>query len=255
MPVRRLPRDLWVLSVVVVWIGLGAGTDHGAGIWRQRMVGAITWAILVWLLRGESRRVRAQVAVVIMFATMVEYTASPLLGFYTYRLHNVPSYVPPGHGLVYLAALCIGRSWLAGRYRRVFTIGALAACGAWAAWGMTLAPRQDLLGAIMFLFLARFILIGRQPLVYAGAFIVCTYLELVGTHAGAWAWAQHGPGGYVSQGNPPSGIPGGYCFFDAAGMWFAPSVLNALERLPALLPWRPQVELAQMELGLEHDAG
>lgn len=255
MLVRRLPRDLWVLSVVVVWIALGAGTDHGAGIWRQRLVGLITWVLLIALLRGENRRVRAQVAVVIVFATMVEYTASPLLGFYTYRLHNVPSYVPPGHGMVYLAALCIGRSWVAGRYRKVLTLGALAACGTWAAWGMTLAPRQDMLGAIMFLFLARFILVGRQPTVYAGAFIICTYLELVGTSAGAWAWAQHGPGGYVSQGNPPSGIPGGYCFFDAAGMYLAPSLLNALERLPALLPWRPAMELAPVELGLEHDAG
>jgi hypothetical protein len=250
MLVRRLPRDLWMLAVVMVWIALGAGTDHGAGIWRQRAVGLVTWAILVALLRGESRRVRAQVAVVILAATCVEYTASPLLGFYTYRLHNVPSYVPPGHGLVYLAALAIGRSAFAARHGRVFTVGALAACGTWAAWGLTLSSRQDMLGAIMFLFLARFLLTGRQPLVYAGAFIVCTYLELVGTNAGAWAWAAHGPGGLVSQGNPPSGIPGGYCFLDAAGLRFAPSVIAMLERLPALIPTRPK-----LELGLEHDAG
>ena len=153
---------------------------------------------------------------------MLEYTASPGLGVYTYRLHNVPMYVPPGHGLVYLAALCIGRSVLAERYRKQFIYGVLVVCGAWAFWGLALAPRRDVLGAIMYLFLVRFLLVGRQPLVYAGAFVVTSYLELVGTNLGAWTWAVHGPGGIIPQGNPPSGIPGGYCFLDAAGLALAP---------------------------------
>src|SRR5436190_23252926 len=108
MSFRRPSRDLWVPMVVLPAIVLGAVADHGAGIWRQRGVGVVIWILLLALLRGESRRVRAQVAVVIVCATIVEYTASPLLGVYVYRLHNVPLYVPPGHGIIYLAALCIG---------------------------------------------------------------------------------------------------------------------------------------------------
>ena len=65
---------------------------------------------------------RIQVVGVIIVATCVEYTASPFLGYYTYRLHNVPSYVPPGHGLVYLAALSIGRSQMAILLRRPFIV-------------------------------------------------------------------------------------------------------------------------------------
>ena len=244
MRFRSLPRDIWVPTTVLIGIVLGALADHDAGIWRQRGVGVVIWILLFSLLRGESRRVRAQVAVVIIFATMVEYTASPLLGVYTYRLHNVPLYVPPGHGIVYLAALSIGRSELAARYRRPFTLGVLAICGSWAVWGVTLAPRKDALGAILFLFLVRFVLVGRQPLVYAGAFVVCTFLELVGTSAGAWTWATHGPMGVVSQGNPPSGIPGGYCFLDAAGMMMAPRLLDLVDRLPRL----------RVEPALEHEA-
>ena len=53
---------------------------------------------------------------------------------------------------------------------------------------------------------------------YAGAFIVCSYLELMGTSVGTWAWATQDPTGLVSIGNPPSGIPGAYCFFDAAAL-------------------------------------
>ena len=226
----RPPRDLWVPAAVMLWIAVGAGIDHDAGIWRQRAVGVATFAILLLLLRGEGRRVRAQVAVVIMVATAVEYTASPLFGFYTYRLHNVPLYVPPGHGMVYLAALSLGRSAVARAHARTFVWGAVALCGTWALWGVTLSPRTDVLGLLLFVFLVRFVLVGRQPLVYAGAFVVTSYLELVGTGLGAWTWALHGPGGWIAQGNPPSGIPGGYCFLDAAGLALAPRLLAAVER-------------------------
>ena len=136
----RPPRDLWVSVTVFGWIAVAASIDHNAGIWLQRSVGAATWILLIGLLWGEDRRSRAQVAVVILVATALEYTASPGLGVYTYRLHNVPMYVPPGHGLVYLAALCIGRSVLAERYRRPFIIGVLVVCGSWAFWGLALAP-------------------------------------------------------------------------------------------------------------------
>ncbi len=233
----RPPRDLWVSVTVFAWIAVAATIDHNAGIWLQRSVGVATWVLLIGLLWGEPRRSRAQVAVVILVATALEYTASPGLGVYTYRLHNVPMYVPPGHGLVYLAALCIGRSVLAERYRKQFIYGVLLVCGAWAFWGLALAPRRDVLGAIMYLFLVRFLLVGRQPLVYAGAFVVTSYLELVGTNLGAWTWAVHGPGGIIPQGNPPSGIPGGYCFLDAAGLALAPLLLLAFDRLPRGL-WR-----------------
>ncbi len=87
---RGSRRELAVAAIVFAWIALGAGIDSGAGIWRQRLVGVLTWTLLVALLRGEQRSVRIQVVVVILVATCVEYTASPFLGLYTYRLHNVP---------------------------------------------------------------------------------------------------------------------------------------------------------------------
>ncbi|HEU4629951.1 MAG TPA: hypothetical protein VFS08_09390 [Gemmatimonadaceae bacterium] len=227
-------RDLPVAAVVAAWLVLALVLDVGVGLWPQRALGAATWLLLLALLRAEDRAVRGQVAVVVVLATLVEYTASPLLGFYVYRLGNVPAFVPPGHGLVYLAALALGRSAPFTRYGRPICRSALLAGGAWALWGVTLAPRGDTLGLLLYLLFAAFVLTGRAPLVYAGAFLVTGALELTGTMLGTWAWAPHGPGGFLAIGNPPSGIAGGYCVFDAAalavGGWGATSGIAARPR-------------------------
>jgi hypothetical protein len=212
------------------------GLDTGASLWQQRALGLATWGLLLWLLRGEDRRVRAQVAVVVAFATCIEYTFSPLLHVYVYRLGNVPAFVPPGHGLMYLAALALGRSELFAALRRPLVWGTLVVGGGWAFAGVFLLPRQDVAGAIFFVCLARFLLVGRAPLIYAAAFLACTYLELVGTRLGTWTWQPVDPmTGLFSIGNPPSGIPGGYCFFDAAALAAAPWLLVRIDAVSALL--------------------
>jgi hypothetical protein len=219
-----------VAAVAGGWVGAGLLLDAGAGIWRQRLIGVATWAILLALLRGEDRRVRLQVLAVVAVATVVEYTASPLLGLYTYRLHNVPAYVPPGHGVVYLFALSLGRSALFGDARRMVIPAVLGAAVTWAAWGLAVSPRRDVLGAVACLALVRFTLAGRAPLVFAAAFLVTSFLELVGTHAGDWAWALHDPTGLLPIGNPPSVIAGGYCVLDACGVALGGLALALLER-------------------------
>ncbi len=211
-------RAAAVCLIVSAWLGALLLMDVGVGIWGQRALGLATWIVLVALLRGESRSVRVQVAGVVVAATALEYTASPLLGLYTYRLHNVPAFVPPGHGLVYLAALTIGGAVGRVRIGRFVPWAVLAVGGGWALWGITVAARPDAGGGLLFACLAVFLLRGRAPLVYAGAFLVTSYLELLGTSLGNWAWAPHDFLGVTSLGNPPSGISGAYCVLDAIGM-------------------------------------
>ena len=222
--------DVAVPALVALWVLVALGLDTGASLFQQRLLGAGTWLLLLALLRGESRATRVQVAVVVMFASIVEYVFAGWLGVYVYRLGNVPAFVPPGHGLVYLAALCLGRSAIAHRYRRPVLATTLGACGLWAVWGVTLSPRPDLLGAFWFGCLLVFSRWGRSPLLYAGAFLVVSYLEIVGTSLGTWAWQSHDPTGLVSIGNPPSGIAGGYAWFDAAALAAAPWLLRRLPR-------------------------
>ena len=231
-------RPFVVAAIVVGWLALGLALDDGGGIGRQRLIGAATWLLLILLVRREPRMIQAQVATLVVLATLLEYSASPLLGLYTYRLHNVPSFVPPGHGLVYLAAVLVGRSPAVTR-RPWIPLVALAVATAWAVGGLIVPEHPDALGAVLYLSFAAFILRGRAPGVYAAAFALTAALELYGTHLGTWAWAPHDPSGVLSAANPPSGIPGGYCWLDFYALALAPYVYAGLTRLRVGLRPRP----------------
>jgi hypothetical protein len=197
----------------------------------QRLLGVGTWILLLVLLAREPVRTRAQVGVVVGFATLVEYTFSYELHVYVYRLHNVPWFVPPGHGLVYLGALAIGRSRGVMTNARLLVPVTLAVAGGYAGWGLFVSARPDLLGMLWFGCLAAFLIWGRQPTVFVGAFVVVTYLELLGTQLGSWTWQVKEPVAHlISMGNPPSGAAGGYGFFDAAALALAPGIEAALGR-------------------------
>jgi hypothetical protein len=219
-------------TIVVGWIGLVLLLDavrrwDGVEPLRQVVLGIGTWAVLIALLRRRTPLERAQTMIVVALATMVEYTFSPLLQAYVYRIGTVPLFVPPGHGLVYLAALTLGRSVPLRAAPRSAVGLTLVAGGAWAGWGVVLAGRPDLLGAFWFCCLAGFLAWGRNRLLYVGAFLVVSYLELLGTGLGTWAWAVRDPVlGVVGQGNPPSGAAGGYGWFDLYALLLAPRLLR-----------------------------
>jgi len=222
--------DLAIAAAVFTWVPLVLLLDADAGIGAQRLLGAATWALLLGLLRRESPLVRTQVAVVVVFATAVEYTFSPLLEVYVYRLDNVPAFVPPGHGLVYLCALCLGRSAPFTRWARPLVAFTVLLGAGYAGWGLFLSGRPDVLGAFWFACLLGFLRYGRSRLLYVGAFLVVTYLEVLGTALGTWTWHLHDPTGLVPIGNPPSGAAGGYGWFDLAAVLAAPAVLRWWQR-------------------------
>jgi hypothetical protein len=213
---------------LVLWLDRPAGDG---GIWRERGLGALTWAVLLLALSRVEPAVRAQTLVVVAFATVVEYVFSPTLGVYAYRFHNVPAFVPPGHGLVYLSATAFGHAALVERARRAVPATVLVVGGAWAGYGLLAAGRHDALGAFWYACLLLFVLFGPSRAVYLGAFVAVSWLEVAGTRLGTWAWARHDPTGWVPIGNPPSGAAGGYGWFDLAGLLAAPYVRRGWDRL------------------------
>jgi hypothetical protein len=231
VPVRDDGRT--VLGVAV-WIVAVLLLDRSAELWQQHLLGLGTWLLLLAELRTQDQATRVQVAVVVAFATVIELVFAGWLGVYVYRLDNVPAFVPPGHGLIYLAALAVGRSAWAHAHARGLLGGTLAVGGAWALWGITLSDRPDALGAFWYACLLLFAWRGKSPLLYAGAFLAVSGLELLGTALGTWTWGPVDPvTGWISIGNPPSGIAGGYAWFDAAALYATPRLLRRWGRSPA----------------------
>jgi hypothetical protein len=212
--------------------------DRTASLTMQRMIGVVTWVVLLALLRRETSLVRCQVAIVVVFATAVEYTFSPWLEVYVYRFDNVPTYVPPGHGLVYLCALALGRTAFARRWSTPLVVTTVVAGGAYAVWGLVGSSRLDVLGAIWFGCLLVFLRWGPSRMTYVGAFAIVTYLEWLGTAVATWTWQPLDPTGIVPIGNPPSGAAGGYAWFDLAALLGGPAVLAWVQRVRAAPPLR-----------------
>ena len=213
------------------WLSVVLLVDHDGTLATQRLLGAATWLVLLLALRRTTPLVRVQTLVVVAFATAVEYTFSPGLEVYVYRFDNVPSYVPPGHGLVYLSAFALGHAPFVRRRLRAAVWVVTTPLVVWAAYGVFLADRQDTLGALWLLCLLAFLRWGPSTEVYVGAAVVVTWLELLGTHLRTWVWQPVDPVGWLSIGNPPSGAAGGYGWFDLVALVVAPALLSWWSRL------------------------
>ena len=230
-----IDRDLLIPIFVIACITVGLILDSQSTPLEQLLLATIAWSILAVLWWGESQLVRMQVLVAVMFASIGEHFASGYLGGYIYRLENVPIYVFAGHGMVYLSALTIARNPAMLRARPWLTGVALVSGGLWSLWGVTLAPRPDAAGAVLFCVFTLFVFFGRSPMLYVAAFFITTYLELVGTWLGTWTWAMNDPVTGLSQANPPSGIAAWYCLVDAVALSGGVLLCRAVVSLQASL--------------------
>jgi hypothetical protein len=199
------------LVVVIGWIVSALFLDQHVGLSGQRLLGVATAAVLAGLLAAQPRTVRLQTLAVVGIATVGEVIGSLIWGLYHYRLDNLPAFVPPGHGLVYLGGLSLAT--LAARRSGALLLAAGAAAAIWGVAGVTVLPSPDASGTMGCAFLIGVLLWTRRP-VYAGVFMVVMALELYGTALGTWSWEPTVPGLRLSQGNPPSGVASGYVVFD-----------------------------------------
>jgi hypothetical protein len=202
--------------------------DHYASYPEQLSLGVLTWAVLFGALSRVSATRRAQTLAVVLFATIGEVTGSLVWGVYHYRLHNLPLFIPPAHGLVYLTALSLAVALR--RHTRALVATAAIAAATWGLLGLAVLPREDVAGAIGVPLLLVFLMRSRNRAIYAAVFLVVAALELYGTSIGTWRWAVRLPGLGIPDGNPPSGVASGYVWFDVMAMLVAPYILAPTRR-------------------------
>jgi hypothetical protein len=224
-----VPR--WYAAAGPAYLAALLAIDTQVGLAAQRALGALTWLVLLAAIWRLPAIVRAQVIGVVVFATVAEVTGSLMWGVYRYRLHNLPLFIPPAHGLVYLSGLA-----LAGLVRpRPLVAFAAVASICWGLAGLTVLPRLDVAGGVFVPLLCLFLWRSRFRAAYAGVFVVVAALELYGTSIGTWRWATELPGLGIPDGNPPSGVASGYVWFDVMALLVAPWLVSGTRILRARL--------------------
>jgi hypothetical protein len=229
-------RRGWVCAGGLAFIATILAIDGHVDLRGQLVLGGVTWLALVAALTLFEPERRAQALVVVAAATCGEVTGSILWGVYSYRLHNLPVFVPPGHGIVYLTGFALSTTPFARRHSRALVVAAAAVAAGWGIAGLGLLPRLDVAGAFGVPLLLFFLWRSPARATYAGVFLVVAALELYGTSIGTWEWARALPGLGIPDGNPPSGVASGYVCFDVVALALAPRLLGAVRSARARLP-------------------
>jgi hypothetical protein len=212
----------WYAAAGPAYLAALLAVDTQVGRGGQYALGAATWLVLACALAPLAPLARAQALGVVAFATVGEVSGSLLWGVYHYRLHNLPLFIPPAHGIVYLSGVA-----LVGLVPARVLVSCAAFCAAaWGVLGLGVLPRLDVAGAFGVPLLCVFLWRSRSRGVYAGVFLVVAALELYGTSIGTWRWARELPGLGIPDGNPPSGVASGYVWFDVMAMLVAPWLVS-----------------------------
>ena len=220
-----------VLSFIT-FVAVALPLDRSSTFTEQTALSVLAWAFLGIALALQPPAIRLQVAGLVVVATILECVGSLLWGAYTYRLENLPLYVPAGHGLFYLSALRAASLPVLQRNARSIVIAVTAGATAWMIFGLVARPLPDLLGFVTWAIFIRFIVRGRYPLLYAVSFAMTTALELYGTGLGIWRWSPVLPVLMLPAGNPPTGIGAGYAAMDA----LTRRIVGRIERARATRP-------------------
>jgi len=144
-----------------------------------------------------------------------EYLFSRGLNMYTYRLENVPLYVPLGHAALYGRIFMFSKAPIVRKYHKA--VEELFAVIILLFATIYLLFFGDLFGFVMTSFV--FLLLWKRPkerLFFFSMYILVAILEIGGTSFGAWKWPSIGFNAFhfLPSNNPPSGISLFYFLLD-----------------------------------------
>ncbi|MGZ5139126.1 MAG: hypothetical protein ACXWCX_15110, partial [Burkholderiales bacterium] len=227
-----------VLIIAALTIGLAA--DVRTGFHGQALISAGIWALLLYLLAQFEQVERRALLSCLVIATAGEIFLSLGWGLYTYRLHNIPLFVPPGHVLLLMLGITMAQ-----RISRRTADAILCCAAVYALAAAAMGIDTFALPLLAALALISLLMPNHRPL-YASTFIVSLVLELYGTWLGSWTWAREVPVIALVTTNPPG----------VASAFYA--VLDALVAVTALLLARrlkePVIRQTDEARGVEPDA-
>ncbi len=190
-------------------LALGLLADIHVDLPGQLAIGAVVWGLLLWLIAPLPAADRRMYLACVAIATAGELFLSLAWGLYTYRLGNVPMFVPPGHALMLMLGLALTR-----RMPEKAAVTILGGAGVYTL--LAAATGLDTLAVPLYLMLAVSVLsLPAHTRLFASSFVLTLTLELYGTTLGNWAWDREVPWVGLVTTNPPAIAGAFYCTLHA----------------------------------------
>ena len=190
-------------------LALGLGADIHVDLPGHLAIGALVWGLLLWLIAPLPASDRHMYLACIAIATAGELFLSLAWGLYTYRLGNVPMFVPPGHALLLMLGLSLTR-----RVPETAARAVLGGAGVYTV--LAAATGLDTLAVPLYLILAVSVLsLPAYTRLFASSFLLTLTLELYGTTLGNWSWDRNVPWVGLVTTNPPAIAGAFYCTLHA----------------------------------------
>ena len=190
-------------------LALGLWTDIQVDLPGQLAIGAVVWGLLLWLIAPLPASDRRMYLACVAISTAGELFLSLAWGLYTYRLGNVPMFVPPGHALLLMLGLSLTR-----RVPETAARAVLGGAGAYTV--LAAATGLDTLAVPLYLMLAVSVLsLPAYTRLFASSFLLTLTLELYGTTLGNWSWHREVPWIELVTTNPPAIAGAFYCTLHA----------------------------------------
>lgn len=214
-PVRwlwRVPHRWFIAVALAIPLGCVLDTQLKLTEPQQWLLAAAVWVVVLGVLPELPRTRQLMLLCFLPMIFAAELLLSHGLGWYVYRLENIPPWIIPAHGVVFLTAM-----------RAVDTTAISTRTLAWSAGGaqalygaVNLILRGDEVGAVLSVVyvIGMVLLPDEGKRFYAAIGLVVAYLEIIGSALGVWAWTPELLG--LTETNPPSGAVGGYAFVDGA---------------------------------------
>ena len=207
----------------VLWLGLYLDSITNAETipHNQWLTNILVLLTFLWIYKQVSKVVKKLMIYGLIIALGGELLFSLLLGMYTYRLENLPLYVPLGHSIIYATVYYFAKEPLVQKYHKKIILLLYVVIILYStAWLIFASDVFGFLCMLVILWIFR-----RRPntkLFFLIMFFAIVYLELLGTYYGCWYWPEvwFDKVVFIPSANPPSAISVFYFGFDAGCLWF-----------------------------------
>jgi hypothetical protein len=205
---HQIDANTWTYTgLVIATFVFGLMLDRFGGIAGQLAVSVWAWGLMFALIAASRSQWRLPFYACLVWATAGEMFLSLVWGLYTYRLENVPFFVPPGPVMLFWIGLMF-----APRIPQWFVHLVPAVAIAYAGYAF-----YSGVDTISIMLAGLFILCWLQPegrRLYSLMLVIALLAELYGTWLGNWTWHRDVPYLGLSSNNPPLAAGGFYCVLD-----------------------------------------